>query len=185
MLRKQIKKIYNKWLRKKQRVHLLKINKPVYIDPTATFNFHKGITLEKYTRIGPNCHIDGEGGVVVGEGTIFAPHITILSSSHDYQNEEGLLPYGFKDVKRNVTIGKGCWLGWGAMIVPGVMIGDGAIVAMGAVVTKDVPSGALVGGNPAKVIKQAHNQKRIDQAIVNQYYYLKDKVENDRKRESR
>lgn len=47
----------------------------------------------------------------------------------------------------------GCWLGMRAMIMPGVTIGEGAVVAAGSVVTKDVPPYAIVGGNPAKIIK--------------------------------
>ena len=52
-----------------------------------------------------------------------------------------------------VYIGKNVWIGLGSIILKGVTIGDGAIIAAGSVVTKDVPSNCLVGGNPAKVIK--------------------------------
>ena len=52
-----------------------------------------------------------------------------------------------------VYIGDDVWIGAKANIVPGVTIGDGAVVAMCAVVTKDVPSCAVVGGNPAKILK--------------------------------
>ena len=51
-------------------------------------------------------------------------------------------------------IGVDVWIGHGAIIIAGVKIGDGAVVAAGAVVTKDVPNGTIVGGNPAKIIKQ-------------------------------
>ena len=51
-------------------------------------------------------------------------------------------------------IGKNCFIGGRSMILPGVRVGDGCIVAAGAVVTKDVPPGTIVGGNPAKPIHE-------------------------------
>ncbi len=53
-----------------------------------------------------------------------------------------------------ITIGDGVWLGARAITLPGVTIGEGAVVAAGAVVTKDAEPWAVVGGNPAKVIKK-------------------------------
>nr|WP_161980724.1 DapH/DapD/GlmU-related protein [Streptococcus sp. S784/96/1] len=52
-----------------------------------------------------------------------------------------------------VVIGKKVWIGEGVKVMPGVTIGDHAILASGAVVTKDVPANAIVGGNPAKLIR--------------------------------
>jgi serine acetyltransferase len=58
------------------------------------------------------------------------------------------------------------------MIVPGVTIGDGAIVAMGSVVTKDVPDGAIVGGNPAKIISQ-RDAEWVKSMVDSEKYYIK------------
>ncbi|MGK0390253.1 MAG: maltose O-acetyltransferase [Maribacter sp.] len=182
-MKKLLRKIYNKWLRKKQKLHLLKdLGKPCYIDTSATFNFHKNISIGAYSRIGKDCHLDGEGSINIGEGTIFAPRVVILTSSHNYKDSK-LLPYDETDAKRPVNIGKGCWLGWGAMIVPGVTIGDGAVVAMGAVVTKNVPNGTIVGGNPAKVLKNRTNN--IDILIKEKSYFVKYKIEKQVIREGR
>lgn len=51
-----------------------------------------------------------------------------------------------------VTIGDDCWFGGGAIIMPGVIIGERCVIGSGAVVTKNIPSGAIVAGNPAKLI---------------------------------
>lgn len=58
-----------------------------------------------------------------------------------------------REFHTNTYIGKRCFIGAHALIMPGIRIGDECIVGAGSVVTKDVPSGSVVGGNPAKVIK--------------------------------
>jgi len=63
------------------------------------------------------------------------------------------LPYGTDYVDKPVIIERNVWLGNHVIIVPGVHIGEGAIIAMGSVVTKNVSAGAVVGGNPAEVLK--------------------------------
>lgn len=182
MIQKLIQRAYHAWLRKKQRLHLISINHPAYVSPTATFGTPNGVSIGQFCRIGHQCHIDGSGGVQIGKGTILAPRVVILSSSHDYKESE-LIPYGFNDEKKAVVIGRGCWIGWGAMIRPGITIGDGAIIAMGAIVCNDVPSGALVGGNPARIIKEAHTTEKISAALINEHYFLKEVFVNGRKRE--
>ena len=116
------------------------------------FNLDKCI-IGKYSYIGPGVLINAQGGVKVGEGTILAPEVTILSSSHDYLSGN-LLPYDIYDLNKSVSIGKGVWIGYRALICPGVIIGDGAIIAMGAVVVKNVGRGEIVGGNPARLISK-------------------------------
>lgn len=61
-----------------------------------------------------------------------------------------------------VRIGSDTWVGWRALIMSGVDIGDGAVVAAGAVVTKDVPAYAVVGGNPARVIRYRFDEATIE-----------------------
>ncbi len=69
------------------------------------------------------------------------------------------LPYDERFQEKKVVIGRYVWIGANAMIMAGVNIGDGAVIAAGAVVVKDVPSCAVVGGNPAKVLKYRDQQK--------------------------
>ncbi len=70
------------------------------------------------------------------------------------EDDFGMFPPFYTDCGKNIHIGKNVWIGSHATVTQGVTIGDGAIVAAGAVVTKDVPANTVVGGVPAKVIKE-------------------------------
>ncbi len=89
--------------------------------------------------------------IEIGENTIISDNVRIQDSDiHQVFNEEA----GWKNTSSPIIIGNKVWIGLNAVILKGVVIGDGAIVGAGSVVTKSVPAGAIVAGNPAKVIKQ-------------------------------
>ena len=75
-----------------------------------------------------------------------------MLGSHDFDHGD-CIPYGRKNTNKRVVIGDFVWMGTNSSIVGNVTIGDGAIIGFGAVVVKDVPPMAIVGGNPAKIIK--------------------------------
>lgn len=75
-----------------------------------------------------------------------------MLGSHDYDNGDSI-PYGEAYTSKQVVIDDFVWIGSDVIISGNVHIGEGAIVAIGSVVVKDVPPMAIVGGNPAKVIK--------------------------------
>lgn len=75
-----------------------------------------------------------------------------MLGSHDYDYGEKI-PYGKKNTSKNVKIGDFVWMGTNSTICGNVTIGTGAIIAMEAVVVNNVPDYAIVGGNPAKIIK--------------------------------
>ena len=75
----------------------------------------------------------------------------IVSENHNYEGNK--LPYDETFVKKEINIGDNVWFGNRVLVVGNVTIGEGAIIAAGSVVVKDVPDLAIVGGNPAKVIK--------------------------------
>lgn len=177
-----MKNLVLKLYRYRQGINRLKLSRPAIIHPTAKFAHHDKIQLGRYTRIGANCHLNGEGGIQIHEGSILGPGVTILSSSHSYDQED-YIPYGFSDHLRPVLVGKGCWIGANAMIVPGVKLGDGVVVAMGAVVSRNVPSGAIVAGNPAIVVKMRNASYK--QLINTESYFLKGQIENGLSRSQR
>lgn len=95
--------------------------------------------------------IECSGGVKIGKFFHVGRGLTIFSSNHNYASQNNI-PYDDTDILMPVEIGDCVWIGANVSIVPGVTIGEGAVVGMGAVVTRDVPAGAIVGGNPAKII---------------------------------
>ena len=116
----------------------------------------KGITSNlkygDFFQINDNFFIHGEGSVSIGNYFHCGHNITIITTSHnifDYTK----IPYDEKRINRPVIIDDFVWFGDNIIINPGVKIGIGSIVFAGSVVTKDVPPLALVGGNPAKVIR--------------------------------
>jgi maltose O-acetyltransferase len=86
----------------------------------------------------------------IGDNCMLAPGVHIYTATHplDADARNSGAEYG-----KPVTMGNNVWIGGRAIINPGVTIGDNAVVASGAVVVKDVPANAVVGGNPAKIIK--------------------------------
>lgn len=102
--------------------------------------------------IGSNCSIDAIGGLQLGNCCALASNTTILTLDHHHRGAESI-PWGEARIIKPVVIEDYVWIGTNASILPGVTIGEGAIVGLGAVVAKDVPSRAIVVGNPGKIVR--------------------------------
>jgi maltose O-acetyltransferase len=114
-------------------------------------------TYGKNTHIGDHvymnfaCTILDNGGVRIGDHVMFGPNVQIYTAAHLLQAEprnEGL------EVAKPITIEDNVWIGGSTIVLPGVTIGRNAVVGAGAVVTRDVPTDAVVAGNPARVIRE-------------------------------
>lgn len=97
--------------------------------------------------------INGSGGVHIGSNVIISANAMILSASLDLQSYVSANSF-IRHVYRNIVIEDCVWIGAGAIILPGVSIGHKSVVAAGSVVTRPVPSGVLVAGVPARVIRE-------------------------------
>lgn len=109
----------------------------------------KNITVGKNVFINSCCHFQDQGGIVIGDNVLIGHNVVIATLNHNQNPEKraSILP-------KSVKIGNNVWIGSNTVILGGVEIQDGAIIAAGAVVAKNVLKNTIVGGVPAKVIKE-------------------------------
>ena len=131
------------------RVLLARVGGNVRIE--APFHCAYGINIELGDDVFLNagCTILDTAPVRIGSSALLGPNVQIYCAEH---HKDAALRCTGLEIARPVEIGKGVWIGGGAIILAGVTIGDGAIVGAGSVVTKDVPAGATVVGNPARLV---------------------------------
>jgi acetyltransferase-like isoleucine patch superfamily enzyme len=113
------------------------------------------VVIGNHTRIG--IHNTIIGPVTIGNHVNLAQGITVTALNHNFKDTT--LRIDEQGISTNpVVIGDDVWIGANAVILPGVQIGRHVVIAAGAVVTKDVPDNCVVGGIPAKVLKDLHLQ---------------------------
>ena len=120
-------------------------NGNLHISDLSKFKIGKNSNLK-------NAVIHTEGTCIIGSYVHFGEDILIHTASHNWDQDE-FIPYSKDNILDPVIIEDFVWIGSRVAIFPGVKIGEGAIVGLGSIVTKDVPSLAIVAGNPAKIIK--------------------------------
>lgn len=156
----------NPFIHKKHRSAAIRANVRMDVLPFNAFTLGAHSTIESFSvvnngvgdvSIGEHCTV-GIGSVVIGpvsigSDVIIAQHVVMSGLNHVY--EDVTLPIHRQPVTtRPIVIEEECWIGANAVITAGVTIGKHSVVAGGSVVTKDVPPYSVVGGNPARVLKQ-------------------------------
>ena len=137
--------------------HILRQNRKVNwaINHTSTILSPENIVRGKnvYPGDSPGNYIQAYNGIFIGDYTNLGPNVGLISANHDLIDNT-------KHVKAEpIIIGKFCWIGMNAVVLPSVVLGDFTIVGAGAVVTKSFPDGYYVlAGNPATVIKNLDKQ---------------------------
>jgi acetyltransferase-like isoleucine patch superfamily enzyme len=129
------------------------------IEDFCTVNNGVGdVIIGNRTRIGMSNVIIGP--VTIGNDVMFAQNIVLSGLNHGYQDIT-VVPHK-QPVKKNLIIVEDeVWVGANSVIVAGVTIGKHAVIAAGSVVTKNVPAYSVVGGNPAKIIRQYNPQTLV------------------------
>ncbi|CEP01132.1 unnamed protein product (mitochondrion) [Plasmodiophora brassicae] len=120
----------------------------VWIRPPFYFDYGRNISLGARTEVNFNCVFLDCASITVGEDCLFAPGVQVLTATHP---TDPALRRRKLELARPIAIGNNVWVGAGALILPGVTIGDDSVIAAGSVVTRDVPKGVVVKGNPARV----------------------------------
>ena len=135
-------------------VAIMKKGRNVRIHPTASLRSGENISLGENSHINQYCCIwaSPNSKITLGDNLLMGPGVRIFSSNHG--TKAGEIMNRQEWIEKDITVGNDVWIGANSVIVQGVTIGDGSIIAAGAVVTKDVPSNAIAGGIPAKVIKE-------------------------------
>lgn len=125
-------------------------------------NIYVGINSNAGTRSG--CYLQGNGGIFIGNYVHFASNIGIISANHD-------MYYHMQHVNKEVWIDDYCWIGMNVVIMPGVHLGPRTVVGAGSIVTKSFPNGyCVIGGNPAKLIKELDKEKFVPTKFEEEYY---------------
>lgn len=116
--------------------------------PPFYTDFGKNIQVGKDVFINACCHFQDQGGIELGDGCLIGHNVVFATLNHDLnpENRASMHP-------APIVLGKNVWVGSNSTILQGVTIGDGAIIAAGSVVTKDVAANTIVGGVPARFIR--------------------------------
>ncbi|RDW21286.1 maltose O-acetyltransferase [Oceanobacillus chungangensis] len=125
--------------------------KNIYIEPTFRCDYGANIYVGENFYANFDCVILDICDVRIGDNCMLAPGVHIYAATHPLDPIER---NSGQELGKPVTIGDNVWIGGRSVINPGVNIGNNVVVASGAVVTKDVPDNVVVGGNPARIIKE-------------------------------
>ena len=123
----------------------------IYIESTFNCDYGSNIHVGDNFYANFGCVILDVAEVKFGKNCLLAPQVGIYTATHSLdpvERNSGL------ELARPITIGDNCWIGGNAVINPGVTLGDNVVVASGAVVTKSFGDNVVIGGNPAKVLKE-------------------------------
>lgn len=110
----------------------------------------KHVHFGKFVYANFNLTLVDDTYIYVGDYTMFGPNVTVATAGHPILPELREKVYQYN---APVRIGRNCWIGAGAIILPGITIGDNTVVGAGSVVTKDLPPNVIAAGNPCKIMR--------------------------------
>lgn len=141
------------------------IGEGCYIEPPLHSNWGgKHVHFGKNIYANFNLTLVDDTHIFVGDYTMFGPNVTVATGGHPILPELREKAYQYN---APVTIGRNCWIGAGAILLPGVTVGDNTVIGAGSIVTKDIPSNVIAVGNPCKVLREVSDHDKE--------YYFKDR----------
>lgn len=126
----------------------LRVFPPFYTD------FGKNITIGKNVFINACCHFQDQGGITLGDGCLIGHNVVFATLNHGFAPADRASLY-----PAPIVLGKNVWVGSNSTLLQGIRIGDNAVIGAGSVVTKDVPANTIVGGVPARILRQIDTEK--------------------------
>lgn len=141
-----------------------------YIEPPFHANFggaHIHLGKNVYANFNLTCVDDTH--IYIGDYTMFGPNVTVATAGHPLL--PSLRERGYQ-YNMPVHIGRNCWIGAGAIILPGITVGDNVVIGAGSIVTKDLPSNVLAVGNPCRILREINDHDK-------EYYFKNRKIQWD------
>ena len=131
------------------------VDKSFRLFPPFYTNCGTNTTVGKRVFINSGCRFQDQGGITIGDDVLLGHNVVLATLNHDpvVARRASMLP-------APIVIGDKVWIGANATVLPGVTIGKGAIVAAGAVVHRDVPPFTVVGGVPARILRELSQEER-------------------------
>lgn len=132
-------------------------------------DYGRNIYLGSNVSVNMNCTFVDCNRITIGNNVLIASNVQLYTATHPVELSERLTPGWDSDMEEYfcrtyalpITIGNGCWLGGGVVVLPGVTIGNGSVIGAGSVVTKDIPENSLAVGSPCRVIRKINqNEER-------------------------
>ena len=134
------------------------IGEDCYIEPPFHANWGgHNVHFGKCVYANFNLTMVDDTHIYVGDYTLFGPNVTVATAGHPIDPELREKTYQYN---KAVHIGRNCWIGAGAVIVPGITIGDNVVIGAGSVVTKDIPANVVAVGNPCKVLREINEHDK-------------------------
>lgn len=144
------------------------IGEDCYIEPPFHANWGgKHVHFGKGVYANFNLTMVDDTHIYVGDYTLFGPNVCVATAGHPINPDLRQKAYQYNIP---VHIGKNCWIGAGAVIVPGITIGDNVVIGAGSVVTKDIPSNVVAVGNPCRVLREISEHDK-------EYYFKNRKID--------
>lgn len=144
------------------------LGKGCYVEPPLHANWGgRNCHFGNFVYANFNLTLVDDADIYVGDYTMIGPNVTVATAGHPILPSLRQKAYQYN---MSVHIGKNCWIGAGAVILPGVSIGDNTVIGAGSVVTKDIPANVVAVGNPCRVLREIGEHDKE--------YYFKDRKIN-------
>lgn len=127
-------------------------------------DYGRNIHIGNNVSVNMNCTFIDCNKIIIGDNVLIAPNVQLYTATHPIDLKERYVAEKEKEelIRRTyalpITIGDGCWLGGGVIVLPGVTIGRGSVIGAGSVVTKDIPENVVAAGNPCRILRKINGE---------------------------